>query len=236
MSDQIKTRFDAILKAFEAWVRSVGPVNLSFAAPIGAATQTHVNLFLLDVISAPAISSGAGERTPPFQVLLRYLVSVAVDDPIESQRLLCALIFSAQERPEFELEFSSVSVDIWRAFDVPPRPAFFLRVPLRFDREAISVPRVRQPPELRHPRLRPLRGVVIGPGDLPVVAARVELPGAGRVTQTDSRGRFFFGGVPSESHETVFRVQAKSQELVTNLELPKSDEDALIIQFNPLEV
>jgi len=235
MSDQIKTRFDAILKGIEEWVRSVEPMNLSFAAPIPAA-ERHVSLFLLDVISAPNMGAGSGDRTPPFQVLLRYLVSVVTDDPIESQRLLCALIFSAQARSEFEVELSSVSVDLWRAFDVSPRPAFLLRVPLRLEREEISVPRVRQAPELRHRRLRRLQGVVMGPGDLPVVDARVELPAARLVTQTDSRGRFFFAGVPSESRATAFRVQAKSRELVGNLELPEREEDSLIIQFNPLEV
>jgi hypothetical protein len=236
MSDQINLRFDAILNAFEAWVRQLGPIKLSFAAPVRTAAEKHVNLFLIDISSAPVASAGFGERTSPFQVLLRYLVSVVTDDPIESQRLLCALIFSAQERSEFEVEFSPVSIDLWKAFDVPPRPAFFLRVPLRLDREAEAVPRVRQLPELRHPKLRPLRGVVLGPGDLPVVSARVELPAARLVTRTDTKGRFFFSGVPSESRTTAFRVQAKAQELVTELELPKRDQDTLIIQFNPLEV
>lgn len=236
MSDQITTRLDAIFKVFEEWVHSVGPISLSYAAPSGTANGPHVSIFLLDVLNAPNPGTRTGDRAPPFQVLLRYLVSVVTDDPLESQRLLCNLLFRAQEHAEFEAELSAVSVEFWRAFNVPPRPAFLLRVPLRLEREQETAPRVRQVPELRHRRLRPLRGVVMGPGDIPVVDARVELPSARLATQTDSRGRFFFGGVPSESGMTAFRVQAKSQEWVANLELPKREEDALIIQFKPLEV
>lgn len=236
MSDQIKTRLDAILKGFEEWVHAVGPISVSYAAPTRTAAGPHVNLFLLDVLNAPNPGPRLGDRNPPFQVLLRYLASVVTDDPIESQRLLCDLLYRATEHSEFEVDLSPLPFDLWSAFDVPPRPAFLIRVPLRLFREAASAPRVLRPPELRHRSIRTLRGMVMGPADQPIADARVEIPAARLATQTDSRGRFFFGGVPSGLGATAFRVQARSRDSVTSLELPEREEDALIIPFNPLEV
>jgi hypothetical protein len=237
MSDQIKARLDAILESLEGWVHAAGCPAVVYAVPSSAVESgTQVNVLLLDVVNAPTPAGRSMERTPPFQIVLRYLVSVTSADPIEAQRLLCSLLFRATEHSEFEAELAVIPFELWRSFNVPPRPSFVLRVPLRLARDSDATPRVRQPPEVRHLKLRPLRGIVMGPGNLPVGDARVELPSARLATQTDPRGRFFFAGVPAEPATAAFRVRARSAELVADFELPKGEEDALIIQFKPLEV
>ena len=67
-----------------------------------------------------------------------------------------------------------------------------------------------------------LQGQILGPGDIPLVNARVELPGLRHTTYTDMEGRFSFATVPETSGSRVLRVAAKGREfnIVTNRPAP----------------
>ena len=79
----------------------------------------------------------------------------------------------------------------------------------------------------------PLRGVVLGPGDVPIAGARVEIPPANLSTSTDRLGRFAFAAVASGPYPTTLRVLAKGRELTQTVVTVGAE--PIVIHFEPLE-
>ena len=181
-------------------------VALSVGSPDAPFPKEGVGFYLLEIIPAPAARS---TPAPPFQILLRYLITTADLDVTVAHRLLGNLVFAALADDKIDVESAPVPLEMWRAFAVPPRPALVVRLPLRIEREQRLAPRVRQPLEMGGAALDTVLGVVIGPGDLPVMNARVEELGTGVTTLTDYAGRFRFARLPVEGTRLRFRVSAK---------------------------
>jgi Carboxypeptidase regulatory-like domain len=211
------------------WVTAVlGGQAVELSPPGEGGDGSAVSLYLMDLRNAPPARGG---NRPPLQVVLRYLVTARAQDPAEGHRLLGELVFAAMEAPEMEVELEPLPVALWRAFGVPPQPAFVLRMPLRRERPEPVVPRVRQPLVLRTEPAISLQGTVVGPGDLPIAGARVELPAVARSTRTDHRGRFAFAGVPASGTRTV-RVSAKGREISVTA---GTGDGPLLIRLQPME-
>jgi hypothetical protein len=180
-----------------AWVRDVlGDVPILFEAP-GAALPPgrSIGLYLLDL--APATTT-RGDSRPPLQFRVRYLVTAWNDEASAAHDDLCELVFSALETPEFEVDVEPLGAAAWTAFNTPPRPSFSVRLPLRKERPHVAAPWVRAPLVLAPSAMVPLHGVVLGPGDVAIAGARVELRTLGLVTLTDHQGRFRFAGAPAD--------------------------------------
>lgn len=210
------------------WAAAVleGP-RIELSPPGEGGDGSGISLYLMDLRHAPA--ARGGER-PPRQVVLRYLVTAWADEPTEAHRLLGELAFAAMEA-DLEVELDPLPLELWRAFGVLPRPAFVLRMPLRRERPKPAVPRVRQPLVLRAEPTASLSGAVIGPGEMPIAGARVELPAIARSTHTDHRGRFAFAAVPASGTRTV-RVTAKGREISV---AAGAEEGPLLIRLQPTE-
>jgi len=180
-----------------AWVRDVlGDVPTSFEPPgVTLPGGRSIGLYLLDF--APATST-RGDGRPPLQFRVRYLVTAWNEEASAAHDDLCELAFSALETPEFEVDVEPLGAAAWTAFNTPPRPSFSVRLPLRQERPRVAVPSVRAPLVLTPSAMVPLYGVVLGPGDVAVAGARVELRTLGLVTLTDHQGRFRFAGAPAD--------------------------------------
>ena len=165
-----------------------------------------IGFYLLEIFPAPPART---TQAPPFQIFLRYLVTTADPDVTVAHRLLGTLVFAALADEKIDVEPGPVPLEMWRAFAVPPRPAFVVRLPLRIERELRVAPRVRHPLEIGGAALDTVLGVVVGPGDLPVMNARVEELGTGVTTLTDYAGRFRFARLPVADTALRFRVSAK---------------------------
>ncbi len=149
-----------------------------------------------------ATAGTRGVKAPPLQFGVRCLVTAArADDLFE-------LAFDAMERPEFEVDLEPLAAEGWLAFGAPPRPAFGLRVPMRRMRPRPMAPPVRASLVIAPTPLVALLGTVLGPNELGVAGAKVELAGMGLSTLTDPRGRFRFAGVPGD-RELRLRVLAR---------------------------
>jgi hypothetical protein len=79
--------------------------------------------------------------------------------------------------------------------------------------------------------LRTLVGQVVGPRDIPIMNARVELPALDLVTNTDSNGHFRFARVPDAPGKRTLRVLAKGQEFSVNTEQASSDKEPFVIHL-----
>lgn len=211
------------------WVSSVvSGVDVCLAPPQDAGDQLGVGIYLLDLLHTPPAT---GSRTPPLQISLRYLVTTWAGTPEDAHRVLGELVFAAMEHETFEVELESLSMQVWRAFGISPRPCFMLRVPLRMERPEPTGPRVRRPVEVRHSPLTSISGVVVGPRELPLLDARVELPALGLAVRTDSKGRFRFAAVPTEPPIVHVLVKTKGGEVSAQAR-PGGNQGPLIIHLD----
>jgi hypothetical protein len=207
---------DGIDNALKTWIVSaLGDVDVSLEPPGACPHDGCVSLYLLDMQHAPPATRG---RSKIFSLSLRYLVTTWDEDPLEAHRRLGELATRVAEHPDYDIDLDALPVDIWPAFGVPPRPAFVLRAPCVPERALPAVDLIREPPIVRAHPLGRFEGILLGPGDLPVVGARVELPAFGRHAVSDRRGYFCLTAVPLEPARKQLRIRAKGRDLATTTE------------------
>jgi Pvc16 N-terminal domain len=214
------------------WVGAVaGPgVKVALTAPSDGRSGAGVSLFLMDIASRPPMR---GQRRAPLQLVLRYLVSAWADDPVAEHRLLGDLVAAAMQEEAFEVVLAPTPPATWLALGAAPRPAFVLQLPVRQARPEPVAPRVRGPLVMEGVALAPLTGVVLGPGGVPVASARVQVPSADAVAETDPEGRFRFAALPVEPRRKLVRVRARGRQIDVEIAWPE-DGSPLVIRFEQL--
>jgi len=211
------------------WIGGIlDQVNVSLAPPEATESGKGVGLYLLELLQS---QPPRGARRPPLLMTLRYLVTTHAPKPEDAHQMLGALVVAACENPDFEVEQEPLPVELWTALGVAPRPSFVLRVPLRVERPEKLAPLVRQPLIVKQLPLRGLAGRVLGPDDIPIMNARVELPALDLYTSTDSKGRFHFAAIPDAPGSKLLRVRAKGQEFSINTEQAEADNEPLVIHL-----
>lgn len=183
-------------------------VGVSLAAPTDDGNGSRVDLYLMDLLNRRTTGNG---RPPPHRVLLRYLVTVHAEDDTAAHDLLATLLFSALEIPDFEVEMETPPLALWTALGVRPRPAFVLRLPVTKVRSRREVQPVTRPLRVKQTSPTDLLGRVLGPGDVPIAAAHLELPGLARHTTTDSRGWFRFRTIPLDPPPRTLHISARGR-------------------------
>ena len=217
-----------------AWVKSIlDDINVTLSPPSAAPQGEGVNLYLLELVDAPPMRGGP--KRPPLQLGLRYLVTTRAKEPEAAHQALGKLVLAAMEQAEFEVELNPVPTAVWTAFEMPPQPSFILRALLQVRRPEPDVPVVRKPVSVSGSPMTQLNGLVLGPSDVPLARARVELPMLQLSTQTDNKGRFRFTAVPAEPTTKQLRIKAKGKVLDTTVDQVGDETDALTIYFNVLD-
>jgi hypothetical protein len=215
------------------WVQTtVGAVEVWLGAPRPEAGGSGVSLYLMELVPAPAPQGG---RRPPLQFSARYLVTTWAADAHEAHRLLEELLFAAMDATDLEVDLEPLPGAAWAAFGVAPRPSFLVRVPMRRERPERPVKLVRVPPVVETVPVAALQGVVVGPADVPLAGARVELPALGLATRTDPDGRFRFGSVPAEGPPLLLKVSARGRETSVRAEGGMSRPEGLVIRMTAME-
>ncbi len=203
------------------WIKEVlGDPAVTLGPPGATTVRPVVSCYLL------ALTGAAPSRvahTTTFGLELRYLLTTFADPPEEAHRLLSQLAFAAMGHPDWTPDFAPLSADTWSAFNVPPQPAFVLRVPLHWERAEPPVKRVLRPLEVQYADLGTFQGVLLGPGDRPLAYASLALQEPELATMTDEDGRFYFGAVPSQPRSRHLVILAKGQVFDLTVEQPSSD-------------
>lgn len=224
---------DAIDRDLLDWLTATAPKTVvTLAAPAAdAGDKPLVSCYLLALATAPP-ARGAGTRGPvPQQFALRYLISVSAADPQEAHRVLGPLVFAAMDRAGCEVELDMLPADLWLALGVVPRPAFILRVPLRLARPEPATGIVLHPIVINEAPLRSLSGRVVGPGDIPLAGARLELPSLHLATRSDHRGRFAFPPIPIDPLPPELVITARGRVLRLVPEKHLAPDHTLTITF-----
>ncbi|PKM44797.1 MAG: carboxypeptidase regulatory-like domain-containing protein [Gammaproteobacteria bacterium HGW-Gammaproteobacteria-1] len=225
---------DEMDRQVTAWIASaLDGVEVRLAAPAQMAQDKCIDLYLLDLLPAAPTAQGNAKL---FQLSLRYLITAWAETPEESHRLLGELLFRAAEHPEYDVELAPLSPSAWAALGSAPRPSFLLRVPLRRERKLPQAKLIREPMVLRESTSMALRGMVVGPNDIPIAGARVEITGLQRATYTDHKGCFLFSAVPAEPSRKRLRIKAKGREMAVLAEQGVNAPEPLVIHVDIAEV
>ena len=225
---------DAVDQRLKSWVgRVLAETPVSLGLPRTSARDARRRALSAGVGAAPPPRTS---RQPPLRVLLCYLVTTAGESPERAHQLLGELVFAALEEATFDVELAPPPVALWAALGVAPRPAFRLRVMLERERPRPAVPRVTQPLIVRVVPARALHGQVLGPGEVPIPQALVELPSLGLSVRTDTRGQFRFASVPADTPLGRLEVRAKGEVLSVRAEELPTEAGALRIRLELKEV
>ncbi|WP_254038451.1 carboxypeptidase-like regulatory domain-containing protein [Myxococcus guangdongensis] len=204
--------------------RVAGEAPVYLGVPDREAIERGVCLYLLELGPAPPTRGG---RRVPLQISVCYLVTAGGASPEQAHRLLGELVFSAMEEAEFEVDLTPVPATLWAGLRVPPRPGFRLRLPVRRERPPSVVHHVRFPGGAAEA----LFGCVVGPGDVPIADALVELPSLSLATRTDDQGCFRFPRVPPVATLGRLEVRAKGELLALGPEALAAEPQPLLIRL-----
>jgi len=224
---------DAIDRELLEWLKATVPKTMvSFGAPLAeAGDKPLVSCYLLALATAPPTRGASSGGPAPQQFALRYLISVSAAAQEDAHRLLGPLVFAAMDRPGSEVELDMLPAELWIALGVVPRPAFLLRVPLRLARPEPTAGIVLHPIIINQSPLRPLAGRLVGPGDVPLAGARLELPSLQLSTRSDHRGHFTFPPIPMDPLPKELVITARGRVLRIAPQQHLGDDHTLTITF-----
>jgi hypothetical protein len=217
----------------QAWVQGNLPdVEVVLETPHQFEGKQRVSLYLLAL--ADPLPAWVNQHSAK-RIALRYLITSWAKTEEEAHVLLGKLVFAALEKREYELSLAELPVALWAAFGMLPRPALTLWVPCSIVQPEPVVQLVRGPLVVRGAPIRSLHGIVLGPGDVPIMGAGVELPALQLRGYTDAHGRFSFATVPSGSQGLQLVVKAKGRRQRVTVEQSTSDKEPLAIRFDSFD-
>jgi hypothetical protein len=201
-----------------AWLESVAEQPIRVGPPVDGPEDTGVTLWPYE-LRAQRQTTGTGVRHP-YRLAVRYVVSAALP-------ALDKVLGAAVRDGEPAVSLSGLEGSVWSAVRAVPRPVLVVEVPVTVSHPVPDTPLVREPLRLRQSGIRPLSGSVLGPGDEPVAAVRVAVPGTGLVAYTDPAGRFRFGGIPA-GDRIALRVEGRGRTFSADVDL--TDEEPVVIR------
>jgi hypothetical protein len=220
---------DAVDLQLISWADKVVGAGLSgLAAPGVQPGGQGVSLYLIDVLSSPPPRAARKVR---LEVMLRYLVSTWHEKPSEAHRLLGELLFAALANSDFSVESGPVPAEVWKSLNVAQRPGFLMRVPLYKDLPERPASKPVRKLALQAVPGTTLTGLVVGPGDVPLSGALVQLPSLNLNARTDPWGRFGFSNIAGEPADQVLCVRAKGREQTFRTAENKGPDGVVRIQF-----
>jgi len=225
--------FEQTDERLAGWIENVvGPVEVSLAPPADGQSGRGISLYLFELADKPP---PRGIRRTPLQLILRYLITTWAESPQEAHRLLGELVFAALDDPDMDVDLSPLGAAMWRALGIAPRPALVLNVPVRQERPEPPTKLVRAPMVLHVSPTTQFAGSLVTPDGVPLAGAVVEYVSLHRTTRTDADGRFAFANIPAGSDPLELRVKVKGREFVIAVDQSSTDQQPLVIEFDPLE-
>jgi hypothetical protein len=169
-------------------------------------------------------SSGPDRRhISSAELLLDVLVTTVGLPVFEAAGLTTELALSAAADGEWWMGAPAPSVELWRALERPPVPAFVLRVPVRRLLERPTAPLVREPVRVIPAHQRIVFGRVVASDGRPLAAARVALADTGGSVESDHRGRFRLPVATVEGVPLTLSVSARGASITFPVDAPPVD-------------
>ncbi|HEX2906975.1 MAG TPA: Pvc16 family protein [Phototrophicaceae bacterium] len=223
---------DQVDDFLRAWIKSiVGEINITDDLFSPDNTTPTVSLYLLQVV--PRLpEQPPGRQRAPLKLTLRYLITTHAPDTAQAHRLLGELAFAAMDTSDLEIDLNPLSLSDWAALQCRPQPCVVLNVLLTQERPEVPAksvlrPKVRQPPPVS------LHGVVLGPGDVPLAGATIEIPNLQYLTRTNNQGQFTIPAMPNpKPGPQQIIVRARGHETRLRLDNVTADAAPIVIRLN----
>jgi len=211
------------------WVRTViTDSDVHLAPPDTQRNRMGIYVYLMALTEDPPLR---GSGRAPLQIEAQYLITVQDTDPAMAHQRLDRLIFDALRQPIFEVTFTALTPQLWSAFNLIPQPAFVLCLSIAVEQPLPAVPIVLEPPSLEGVPMTTLRGVLLGPGEIPLANASVEYPSLQRKVQTNARGEFNLRAVPLAPQQKALRIIAKGKTFEIVVEQPDQPDENIQIHL-----
>lgn len=157
------------------------------------------------------------------ELTLDLLVTTVGLPVFEAAGMTSGLALSAAADGEWLMDAAAPSLELWRALERPPAPAFTLRIPVRRLLERPTAPLVREPIRTIPAHLRVVFGRVVASDGRPLAAARVSLAGTGGAVESDHGGRFRLPVATVEGTPLTLSVTARGTSITLAVDAPPVD-------------
>ena len=213
-----------------AWLAGAAGEPVPIGPPRTDGDAAGLTLWPLELRPARQTRSSGAVREP-YRFTIRYLLSVTGPAALDH---LDRVLTAATSDGSYPVVLEAGDPPLWAAFGTAPRPAMLIDVAAQVDHPTPAAPPVLQPLRLRQLDVRSLSGRVVGPQEQPLAAMRVELPGTGSATRTDTEGRFLIVGVPHDpEHPSPVRLRLTGRGLVLTADVDPAEDDIVIVCAPP---
>ncbi|GAA1974982.1 carboxypeptidase-like regulatory domain-containing protein [Microbacterium pumilum] len=124
------------------------------------------------------------------ELTLGLLVTTVGLAMFDAAGVTSGLALSATSDTDWPMDAAGPSLDLWRALDRAPAPAFILRVPVQRIVERPTAPLVREPLHVMPANMHVVVGRVVASDGRPLASARIAFADSGAWVMSDHRGRF----------------------------------------------
>lgn len=204
---------DDVTREIVAWVQeSLPDLPVRVLASDDVERRPEITVQLANIAPLP----GPRSDRAPFVLAIDYLISVRSDDPFAAHRAVGELLFAALRRPDFEIRQGLAITAATERQDNHVLPGVLIRAKLARDRVFDQAPLVRRPPVVEVEGVVPLEGIVLGPNDIPVPDAAVEIIALGASVLTDGQGRFRFAAAPGGAKPVKLSARKRAAQAYAN--------------------
>lgn len=194
---------DEITRSLRDWIQTVSKTPVAVRSAADWETSTGIAVRLVSMSPTPTPRNGRRALT----IRLDYFVTPTLDDPLAEHRVLGELLFAALSQSDFKIMAQDDAVKLRDDLKIPLLPGLFISADLQREPETVVARPVRRPLVIKGDTIRPLEGVVLGPQNIPIMDALVELPALNLSVLTDERGRFRFAGAPASGSTKLFATK-----------------------------
>lgn len=224
------------------WVNAtIEDAEVILATPSENKTKGNrgISLYLMELLPKFVPRDSTYKRgKSPLKISCRYLVSAWGKNPQEEHDLLGKLAFETLKSQDYEMEKEPVPLDMWSGFGIMPRLSFILSVPVWYEFPEPELPLVEHNIQLNKSPIKPLRGWVYGPENIPLTGIRISIPNLKLATATNQAGQFIFSGVSAKPSFKTIVVTGKRQNkpIKINIDKAEKNNDDLIIRLQKKEI
>lgn len=226
---------DEIDLRLKEWIATVIDSNfqISFEHPGKLDNKPTVSVYLYSLDNSMPTSVA---REIPLQITLSYLLTVKSENQMESHQTLGKLLFAAKEQADFEVEFPALPTGYWQSFGTVPLPYFTIRLLLVKARNAEQVPRIIEPPRVDIGTLSNIEGIILGPNNIPISAAKITLEHTKTVSYTDNNGCFSIATNSASLKIFNCKIDAKGKQFSISVPVQKKQHKPITIHLDNIGV
>lgn len=223
LNPEITAEFDSAMTPIKHWATSVTGLAVVHESNSEFPEDGAVLVHPLSLALAPA-SGPVEPHLSSAELTAEVLISIVGLPVWEAAGITAALALDAISDSDWVMGAEAPSVELWRALNRQPTPAFILRVPVRRVRIRQRARLVRSPLRITPAHVRSIAGRIISDDGQPLSGARVvRADGSAAAVVTDHRGRFRLSVATESEASLALSVVARGAKFTLSVIVPPVD-------------